>query len=72
MKSKPSINKTVDSLYNIRGSVPNPVNMPKHCYFKERCSKCIGKCNGDYPCMVQVSPTHYVACHLYGEEEANG
>ena len=28
-----------------------------------------GKCSGDYPCMVQVSPTHYVACHLYGKEE---
>ena len=71
-KSKPTMDSDSDTLFNIPGNVPNPVNMPKHCYFKERCSKCIGKCNGDYPCMVQVSPTHYVACHLYGEEEANG
>jgi peptide/nickel transport system ATP-binding protein len=42
--------------------------MPNHCYFKERCDRCIEKCGGDYPCMVQVSPTHYVSCHLYGEE----
>ena len=52
--------------------MPNPVNMPNHCYFKERCDRCIEKCGGDYPCMVQVSPTHYVSCHLYGEEESHG
>ena len=72
-KSKPTM--TLDDsteLYNIPGNVPNPVNMPAHCYFKERCSKCTHKCNGDYPEMVQVSPTHFVACHLYGEEADNG
>ena len=71
-KSKPTMDSDSDTLFNIPGNVPNPVNMPKHCFFKERCSKCIGKCSGDYPGMIQVSPTHYVACHLYGEEEANG
>ena len=71
-KSKPTMDSDSDTLFNIPGNVPNPVNMPKHCYFKERCSKCIGKCSGDYPGMIQVSPTHYVACHLYGEEDANG
>ena len=71
-KSKPTMDSDSDTLFNIPGNVPNPVNMPKHCYFKERCSKCIGKCGGEYPGLVQVSPTHYVACHLYGEEEKNG
>ena len=68
-KSKPTMNSDSDTLFNIPGNVPNPVNMPTHCYFKERCDKCIAKCSGDYPCMVQVSPTHFVACHLYGKEE---
>ncbi len=67
-KSKPTLNSDSDTLFNIPGNVPNPVNMPNYCYFKERCSKCIKKCSGDYPGMVQVSPTHFVACHLYGEE----
>ena len=67
-KSKPTMSSDSDTLFNIPGNVPNPVNMPNHCYFKERCSKCTGKCSGDYPGMVQVSPTHFVACHLYGEE----
>lgn len=71
-KSKPTMDSDSDTLFNIPGNVPNPVNMPNHCYFKDRCSKCIGKCSGDYPDMIQVSPTHYVACHLYGEENNNG
>ena len=72
-KSKPTMDSDSEKLFNIPGNVPNPVNMPNYCYFKDRCSKCIDKCNGDYPCMVQVSPTHFVACHLYGEESnANG
>ena len=71
-KSKPTMDSNTETLFNIPGNVPNPVNMPNHCFFKERCSMCKEKCAGDYPCMVQVSPTHYVACHLYGEEENNG
>ncbi len=70
-KSKPTM--ALDDgaeLYNIPGNVPNPINMPNHCYFKERCAECTAKCSGEYPGMVQVSPTHFVACHLYGEEEA--
>ena len=72
-KSKPTMNLDDSTeLYNIPGNVPNPINMPGHCYFKERCAMCTGKCGGDYPGMVQVSPTHFVACHLYGKEENNG
>ena len=67
-KSKPTLDSADDTLFNIPGNVPNPINMPQHCYFKERCDRCTAKCSGDYPCMVQVSPTHFVACHLYGEE----
>ena len=70
-KSKPTLESNSDTLFNIPGNVPNPINMPNHCYFKERCSKCIGKCSGEYPGMVKVSPTHYVACHLYADKEEN-
>ena len=71
-KSKPTMNSDSDTLFNIPGNVPNPVNMPNHCYFKERCSQCTACCSGEYPEMVQVSPTHFVACHLYEEEKENG
>ena len=72
-KSKPTMSlDDSQELYNIPGNVPNPINMPAHCYFKERCAKCTAKCSGDYPGMVQISPTHFVACHLYDEENNNG
>ena len=66
-KSKPTVDSSSEELYNIPGNVPNPVNMPNHCYFKERCAMCKEKCSGDYPGMIQVSPTHFVSCHLYEE-----
>ena len=70
-KSKPVVNKDVEWLYNIPGNVPNPINMPTYCYFRDRCQRCTAKCKGDYPPLVQVSETHSVACHLYtqGEKE---
>ena len=70
-KSKPTMQSDSDVLFNIPGNVPNPVNMPTHCYFKERCDRCCDKCGGDYPSMIQVSPTHYVSCHLYQKEETD-
>ena len=68
-KSKPTMKSSGDKLFNIPGNVPNPINMPNNCYFKERCAQCIGKCSGDYPKMIQVSPTHFVSCHLYDESK---
>ena len=68
MKSKPSINKKVDALYNIRGSVPNPVNMPNYCYFKDRCDHCVAACDGKYPPVIKVSDTHYVSCYRHADE----
>ena len=70
-KSKPTMQSDSDVLFNIPGNVPNPINMPTHCYFKERCDRACDKCGGDYPNMIRVSPTHYVSCHLYTKEEPN-
>ncbi len=67
-KSKPVVGKEVDRLYSIPGNVPNPINMLSTCYFKDRCNMKCAKCKGDYPEMIQVSPTHFVACHLYDDK----
>ena len=66
-KSKPTLDSNENKLFNIPGNVPNPINMPNYCYFRERCRECTKKCKGDYPEMVQVSDTHFVACHLYAD-----
>ena len=70
MESKPVINKVVDRLYSIPGSVPNPVNMPDYCYFRDRCEKCVARCQGKYPPEIHVSDTHIVSCWRYFEEGA--
>ncbi len=69
-KSKPLItSSSSEPLYSIPGQVPNPINLPNACYFKNRCSKCVEKCNGEYPCEIQVSDTHFVSCYLYNEKK---
>lgn len=68
-KSKPVVNRSVDRLYSIPGNVPNPINMPATCYFSDRCDRRCAACKGDYPPLVQVSPTHSVACYLYTEDK---
>jgi len=68
MRSKPSVNKKVERLYSIPGQVPNPINMPDHCYFKNRCEHCLERCDGKYPPMIQFSDTHFAACYLYEDD----
>lgn len=63
MNSKPVVGKHIDKLYSIPGSVPNPVDMPDYCYFKDRCAMCVEGCEGEYPRAYQVSPTHVVSCY---------
>ena len=68
MKSKPVVGRKVEELYNIPGSVPNPINMPDYCYFKDRCEMCVEKCNGKYPPEIKISDTHSVSCYRYFDE----
>ena len=65
MASKPVVGRQVDKLYSIPGKVPNPINMPNYCYFKDRCEMCVNGCEGDYPHEVSISPTHKVSCYRY-------
>ncbi len=68
MASKPVVGKKVDKLYSIPGKVPNPVDMPDYCYFKDRCEMQLDCCKGEYPCEISVSPTHKVSCYRYYAE----
>ncbi len=65
MASKPVVGKQVDELYSIPGKVPNPINMPEYCYFRDRCEMCVERCSGAYPEEVSLSETHKVSCYRY-------
>lgn len=71
MHSKPVVGVKIDRLYNIPGNVPNPVNMPDYCYFRDRCDYRCDRCDGQYPELVEVSKGHFVACYrdMEGKDE---
>lgn len=72
MRSKPVVGKQVDKLYSIPGKVPNPIDMPDYCYFRDRCELSCEMCKGSYPGVVKLSPTHEVSCYRYQERPQAG
>jgi peptide/nickel transport system ATP-binding protein len=69
MASKPVVGKQVEELYSIPGKVPNPINMPNYCYFKDRCEMCVEGCQGEYPHEISLSETHKVSCYRYYDKK---
>ncbi len=49
----------------LNGDVPSPINLPKGCRFCSRCFKKIEGCDIEEPGLKEISPGHFVACHLY-------
>jgi len=62
--SIPSKEKRGERLNVIRGTVPNPFNMPKGCNFAPRCPYRFGPCAEHDPRIEDASPPD-VACWLY-------
>ena len=53
----------------ITGEVTSPVNLPDICRFLSRCDECKESCRAKCnPKLVEVSPGHFVACHLADKE----
>ncbi len=48
----------------LEGEVPSPANPPRGCVFSTRCPVAIDICSQVAPPNLEVSPNHYVACHL--------
>lgn len=48
----------------ISGDVPSPINTPKGCNFAGRCPRACDQCKESKPTLQEITPGHFVACHL--------
>lgn len=48
----------------LKGEVPSAINIPSGCRFHPRCPHEEKRCKEKEPELIEVSPNHFVACHL--------
>ena len=51
----------------LKGEITSPIEPPNECRFAKRCMYACDKCTGSCPGLREVSPGHFVACHLVEE-----
>ena len=51
----------------LEGDVPSPANPPSGCKFHPRCQYAKDICSQELPAWREISPDHWVACHLTDE-----
>jgi len=51
----------------LKGEITSPIEPPDECRFAKRCMYACDKCTGSCPGLREVSPGHFVACHLVEE-----
>ena len=49
----------------LKGDIPSPANPPPGCPFNTRCPQVMNICTEITPELMEVSPGHRVACHLF-------
>ena len=69
MNSIPKLDKDVDRLEAIPGSVPSPLNFPEGCKFNTRCPLAEGKCYDQEPPLEDSDGNHMVRCWRYEDLE---
>nr|WP_302599684.1 oligopeptide/dipeptide ABC transporter ATP-binding protein [uncultured Cellulosilyticum sp.] len=60
----PEIEKNRERI-RVTGEIPSPIDPPDLCPFCTRCPHVQDKCRRQRPQWKEVSPKHYVACHLF-------
>ena len=66
--SIPDIEKDEDRLKPIKGSMPDPTNLPSGCVFHTRCDKAKPECSTIVPKNTKINDEHSVRCILYENE----
>ncbi|HID44852.1 MAG TPA: ABC transporter ATP-binding protein [Chromatiaceae bacterium] len=65
LQSVPRLDTAGDvKLHSIPGNPPNLLQLPVGCAFVDRCQKGIPVCEKQHPPLLDIDPTHRVACHL--------
>jgi peptide/nickel transport system ATP-binding protein len=65
LDSLPSLEKEVDRLGAIKGTVPPSYSFPKGCRFSDRCPFVMDKCREANPQLIETETGHDVRCYLY-------
>ena len=48
----------------LTGDVPSPIHPPTGCHFRTRCPYAEGICSAEEPPLLELSPSHWAACHV--------
>jgi peptide/nickel transport system ATP-binding protein len=64
-----NLNSKEKRLKPIPGLMPNPVDLPEGCSFNPRCPHACELCHKEEPPYVEISPGHFVRCHLFSEKK---
>jgi peptide/nickel transport system ATP-binding protein len=67
--SIPDIEKDEEKLMPIKGTMPDPTDLPTGCPFHPRCDHAMESCSTRVPKRVDVGNNHFVSCLLFGEGE---
>jgi len=62
LKSIPTLGEKKEKLDTISGIVPSLLNLPKGCYFQDRCPYVEEKCREKIPELREIEPSHRIRC----------
>ena len=65
MASVPRLNRTVDRMTGIDGTVPHPARIPAGCRFHPRCALAGELCRTTEPVLETIGKGHEVRCHFW-------
>ena len=71
-KSVLDIDREVETLEVIEGTVPDPLHLPQGCNFEPRCPKRLPRCKHQPPPRIHFSDSHYASCWLWDRGGRNG
>ncbi len=69
--SLPDVENRRAELKPIRGTIPDPVNLPRGCAFHPRCDYALPECSHTLPKKRMFNNTHCIECHLYNKTDKN-